>query len=390
MAVDDWMQDCATSNYEVRRDMSTVMIRQSTYDDETLRSHLHGMLDALGGKAIHRGSRVVIKPNLLMPAAPETAIVTHPAIVRIVAEYALARGAEVQVSDSQAMGSFPRILKVSGLGAALEGLGCDIRPFSTSATVDIGEPFGAVEIAEEAMTADVLINLAKLKTHSQMLLTLGVKNCFGCIVGYRKPEWHMRAGIDREIFARLLVQICRAVKPAITIVDGILAMHGTGPGRRGKPIPLGLLAGGTDPLPVDAAICRALAMEPDSLLTNRIAREMGLFTEDSAEVETMASITNFTLPPFAPLVYGPAFLHGTIRKYLIQRPVAETDRCTLCGQCRDYCPAGAITLGAKQPHFDYNRCIRCYCCIEVCPQGALRTHEGLAGRLIRRYIHRTR
>ena len=368
--------------------MSTVMIRESTYDDEALRSHLHAMLDALGGKTIRRGSRVVIKPNLLMPAAPETAIVTHPSVVRIVAEYALAQGAEVQVSDSQAMGSFTRLLRVSGLGTALEGLGCHIRPFSTSVSVDIGEPFGAIEIAQEAMTADVLINLAKLKTHSQMLLTLGVKNCFGCIVGFRKPEWHMRAGIDRELFARLLVQICRAVNPAITIVDGILAMHGAGPGRRGQPIPLGLLVGGTDPLAVDAAICRALAMEPDHLLTNRVARDMGIFADDSAAVEPIPRITNFILPSFAPLVYGPAFLHGTIRKYLIQRPVAETDRCTLCGQCRDYCPAEAITLGEKTLHFDYNRCIRCYCCIEVCPQGALRTHEGLVGRLIRTYIHR--
>ncbi len=65
-----------------------------------------------------------------------------------------------------------------------------------------------------------------------MLLTLGVKNLFGCIVGYRKPEWHLRAGVDREMFAQLLVHIYRAVRPAITVLDGILAMEGDGPGPR--------------------------------------------------------------------------------------------------------------------------------------------------------------
>ena len=40
---------------------------------------------------------------------------------------------------------------------------------------DIGEPFGIIDLARDALEADVIINLPKLKTHDQMLLTLGVK-----------------------------------------------------------------------------------------------------------------------------------------------------------------------------------------------------------------------
>ena len=80
--------------------------------------------------------------------------------------------------------------------------------------MDVGEPFGQIDIARSAVEADVVINLAKLKTHTQMLLTLGVKNLFGCIVGFKKPEWHMRSGVDRNMFARLLVQIYQAIHPA--------------------------------------------------------------------------------------------------------------------------------------------------------------------------------
>ena len=368
--------------------MAKIIIRQSSYDYEILRAHLFEILDSLDGNLIQRKSRVVIKPNLLLPATPERAVLTHPLIVRIVAEYALQRGALVQISDSQATGSFGRILKLSGIGDALKGLDCDVRPFKKSVEVDIGEPFGTIEMAEEAMKADVLINLAKLKTHSQMLLTLGVKNIFGCIVGFRKPEWHMRAGIDREIFAKLLVQIYRAVNPSMTIVDGILAMEGAGPGKRGKPKYVGNIIAGNDAIAVDTIICKALGMDPERLLTNKVARQMGLFPEDMEVTGDIPQIRNFKLPKITPLIYGPKYLHGIARKFLIQRPIADDSLCTLCRKCLEYCPAEAIGTKGEKLKFDYNRCIRCYCCIEICPRGALHTRETVPGKLIRRYIHR--
>ncbi len=108
-----------------------------------------------------------------------------------------------------------------------------------------------------------MINLAKLKTNTQMLLTLGVKNLFGCIVRLQKPEWHLRAGVDREMFAPLLVQIHYAIAPAATIIDGVLAMEGQGPGRSGTPRQIGTLIGGRDAAAVDAAVCRMLKLAPE-------------------------------------------------------------------------------------------------------------------------------
>jgi uncharacterized protein (DUF362 family) len=64
-----------------------------------------------------------------------------------------------------------------------------------------------------------------------MLLTLGVKNLFGCIVGHRKPEWHMRTGVNRAMLAKLLVLFYQRIKPSFTVLDGILAMEGEGPGN---------------------------------------------------------------------------------------------------------------------------------------------------------------
>ena len=46
--------------------------------------------------------------------------------------------------------------------------------------------FRRIEVSRLVLEADTIINLPKMKTHGQMLLTLGVKNLFGCIVGRRK------------------------------------------------------------------------------------------------------------------------------------------------------------------------------------------------------------
>jgi ferredoxin len=258
-----------------------------------------------------------------------------------------------------------------------------IREFKKSVSVDIGAPFGNIEIAEDALAADVLINCPKLKTHCQMLMTLGVKNMFGCVVGLRKPEWHFRTGVDRELFARLLVQIYATVKPDITILDGILAMQGQGPGRSGKPCELNVLMVSDDAVALDMTVCKMLGMEPDNLLTNRIASERGLAPEYEIEGD-LPQIKDFRLPLMVPLIFGPPALHRTARKYLMQRPVVNGRLCKMCGECGRYCPAKAITDGPYQLRFDYDRCIRCYCCIEVCPHGALETKENILSRLARR------
>jgi uncharacterized protein (DUF362 family) len=112
-----------------------------------------------------------------------------------------------------------------------------------------------------------------------MLLTLGIKNLFGCVVGYRKPEWHMRAGVDRMLFARLLVLIARRIRPAFTILDGILAMKGEGPGKSGTPREIGVLMGSTDPLAVDLAVCRMLDLTRFRCADPTVATEMGLLSD---------------------------------------------------------------------------------------------------------------
>ena len=370
--------------------MSVVFVKHAAYHYPSLKRRLSEMLEGMGGNALARGCRVLIKPNFLGPAPPSRAMTTHPLVIRGVVEYVLEQGGRVQISDSPAMGTLEKVLKEGGYLEALEGLEIVYKEFRESVELDVGEPFRRVEIARDALEADLVINLPKLKTHTQMLLTLGVKNLFGCIVGLRKPQWHLRAGVDRELFAALLVRIYQAVKPRYTILDGILAMEGEGPGRSGRPKELGILLGSADAVALDAVVCRLLGLHEEALPTNRVARRWGLLNEPATVVGEPAAITAFQLPAATPLVFGPPFLHPFMRKHLIQRPEVEATLCRTCGDCARYCPARAISSRPKQQlEFDYDKCIRCYCCLEVCPHGALKARQPLLGRLFTQVINRS-
>jgi uncharacterized protein (DUF362 family) len=190
-----------------QKGMSTVFFHRAQYEFDTLRPTVFAMLDGTGRLRIERGSRVLIKPNFLAPAKPERAMTTHPLVLRAVVEYVLEKGGHPLVSDSPGLGNFERLLRKGGYAQTLGGLDVEMRPFAETVKVDIGEPFGRIDIAREAVASDVVINLPKLKTHTQMLLTLGVKNLFSAASSASPgPEWHMRSGVDRQMFARLLVQ----------------------------------------------------------------------------------------------------------------------------------------------------------------------------------------
>ena len=59
-----------------------VIVRTSTYGYSELRPLVFNIMDSLGGENIRPGSRVLIKPNLLSPAKPNQALLTHPSVIR--------------------------------------------------------------------------------------------------------------------------------------------------------------------------------------------------------------------------------------------------------------------------------------------------------------------
>jgi uncharacterized protein (DUF362 family)/NAD-dependent dihydropyrimidine dehydrogenase PreA subunit len=248
------------------------------------------------------------------------------------------------------------------------------------------------QIARPYLEADRLINLPKLKTHEMMTMTCAVKNLFGAVVGTAKAGWHLKAGADRELFARMLLEIYLLRLPDLTIVDGILAMEGDGPGS-GDPRHCGLLLAGANAVAVDV-IAAELAGIPKKLLwVERAAEKLGIDGWDRGAIDTCglcfddARVSPFRLPHISDVQFGlPRFLKNRLRHYLTSRPCGNPDACNLCGICRDACPSRAIEIRDGELRFDYHACIRCFCCRELCPQGVLEVREGALLKIIKKFV----
>lgn len=362
--------------------MHSVIVKSSSYEQSRLRTDLFEILAQIDNDTIKNGANVLIKPNLLTSASPDQAITTHPMVIKAAAEYAISKGARVRVSDSPATGLFQKIIKECGVKDALNGMPVEISPLKRSRSIDFDGKWKSIELAAEALDADVIINLPKLKTHSQMGLTLAVKNLFGCVVGMKKPEWHFRVGENKELFAELLVGIYNILRPSINIIDGILGMEGDGPGTGGTPRYIGVLIGSADALALDIAVCRLIGIDPFSLLTNSAARNLGLDIKFELSGK-LPYIRDFRIPDIGDLMFGPRFAHRFMRRHITSRPSSIANLCKFCNECVKICPAGAVQNAGKRLVFDYEQCIRCYCCLEVCPHGVMEKRDTIIKKLLK-------
>jgi len=365
------------------------IVRCETYHEEEVLRGLRRSIDLLGGieTFVKRGDRVLLKPNLLYGKAPEKAVTTHPSVVRGMIKIVREAGGVPLIGDSPGMESLGRAAEKAGIKRVADETGCPLVEFDRPIVPSErrGRRFKQLEVDRSVLEADVVINLPKWKTHGQVLLTLGVKNLFGCIPGPRKALWHLKAGQDQKLFARMLIDVYLTVRPALTILDGIVGMDGNGPGS-GRPFPLGLLLGARDPLHLDQIVCDLLGIRRELLPTNRVAFESGIGMN---EIEVVGEnveevkISGFQLPPLSDLGWSlPGFLKRALRKALTGRPVIDEEVCQICGRCEEICPPKALT---QKGHLalDEQKCIRCFCCQEICPEGAISIKPGWAQRIVR-------
>lgn len=344
-------------------------------------------LESLGGVGafVKPGETVLLKPNMLAPAAPEKAVTTHPAVIRAVAELVIDAGGRPFIGDSPAVPGFNNVARATGIGEVAKELGVPIVELKESAEYKQGEKklFRILEISSRVMEADRIINLPKLKTHSQMFLTLGVKNIFGCVVGARKAQWHFKAGVDRLFFARMLVELYHAVSPDLTILDGITGMEGDGPGMSGTPRKCGIIAASDDAVALDRVVLEILGGEVGQFFVLQAAKEMGVGETElsaitvSGEPIDFFRLENFVFPKIGKVTFGPPIVRRFILNHLTAKPKETREKCTLCNQCVNICPTEVISVKKERLYFNYDACIRCYCCVEVCLEGAMKPTEPL-------------
>jgi len=165
----------------------TVSIRKcKEYEGEAVRKVVKTLFGDLGGesKFFKKGQRVLLKPNFLVADPKQKGIITHPLVTRAVAEIALEEGCKVKIGDSPGLGSVKNILEKSGFKGFFDDIPVELLDFRNSVEIK-NEPerrFRRFDVEREVLEADFIVNIPKVKSHGQMMMTLAVKNMFGCVV----------------------------------------------------------------------------------------------------------------------------------------------------------------------------------------------------------------
>ena len=371
-------------------------VKCADYGENSVKEAFDRLLEGLGGLSfVAPGMTVAIKVNLVSAMKPARAATTHPALVSELCRRISEIGATPVVGDSPG-GPFTGlylngVYSATGMNEVEKAGGRLNRDFGVDmCAFPEGEVMKELSCSSWLLRADCVINFAKLKTHGMMGMSAAVKNLFGAIPGIIKPEYHYRYPNSRD-FANMLVDIDEFIKPAISIVDGVVGMEGNGP-TMGKPRQIGVLAASTSPYALDLYCAGVIGLSEGNVPTLQVAAERGLspgrvtVVGDAADVK-ISDYDNVERSNDIEFVVGLSgakgrFINKFIRSALSTRPKLKGSECVGCRKCEGICPAKAITMKRGRPRIDRNVCIRCFCCQEFCPKGALKVYRPVIARIM--------
>jgi uncharacterized protein (DUF362 family)/NAD-dependent dihydropyrimidine dehydrogenase PreA subunit len=382
--------------------LARVLLEQiPDYDPKALRAFLEQALSLVApASKITAGHKVLIKPNFLRAKSAEAAVTPHPALIAELCKLVIDLGAKPMIGDSPAMGTAQGVAAKIGLEEFISRDDAPVLNLSHPKELTLKSPlkYRKLELSADVFEFDRVINLAKLKTHDLLLLTMAVKNLFGCVVGRRKPAYHLEAGHRPELFAELLLEIYKCVAPSLSIIDAVVGMEGNGPGN-GKPRKLGALLASEDAVALDRVAGEIVGMPFDYNLIARLGEKLGVGQGDLKKIEMIgAPIDAVRVSDFQAIHPGPpAGQRGVgVGRWLLGdgaswKPVFDHGICTRCSACIEICPSHALSYGPEKSaggkykeRVAINRdlCIRCFCCQEVCPVGAIKSEKGWLSRLL--------
>jgi uncharacterized protein (DUF362 family) len=255
------MAGCGTQPRSIRPAPVSIL-KVANYDQSIYDTMRRLLVQHLGDV---KGRSILLKPNLV-EFEPGSSINTHPMLVHAAYEAFRAMGAaSVLIAEgpghrrntldlAEAAGYFQTVPDFEN---RFVDLNLDevtrVRPTAQFSRIK------KLYLPNSALGADLLVSMAKMKTHHWVGATLSMKNLFGVvpggIYGWPKNVLHW-AGIQESI-----ADLHAAFPRHFAIVDGIVGMEGNGP-IQGTPKKAGVLVAGRDPVAVDATCCRIMRIDP--------------------------------------------------------------------------------------------------------------------------------
>ena len=284
-------------------------------------------IDLLGGiETVARDKqRIMLKPNLV---AESPNITTKPTVIRTLAELMKRAGKDVLIGEGSAAGTGfnlrggvqfrtrnreildgmqQYVFDTLGYTELSKSAGVPLVNLHSGEMVEVpvsnGLAFDTVSLHHSLTEIDLLCSVPMMKTHVLATVTLGMKNLIGLYPGtvyYSVRSWlHDRAaeahspGIAFEI-----LDMVRANKLGLVVIDGSTAMEGNGPSD-GDLVKMDLIIAGTNPLATDMVAAHVMGFTPLEVPTFTWANRIGMQPTRVSEIEVRGETLDSVRRPFA-------------------------------------------------------------------------------------------
>lgn len=248
-------------------------------------------IQALGGmeRFVRPGQTVLVKPNICVAYhGPEFAATTNPQVVAAVVQMCREAGAaSVSVMDYPFGGTPEQAYKVSQIGDAVRAAGGQMVVMSAlkfkESNIPSGKDIKRWVVYQDALKADVLIDVPIAKHHNLVRLTLASKNLMGLV----ENRSLLHSNLDQR-----LPDLITLFKPKLTIVDAYRMLMANGPtGGNLADVKLAkTVIASHDIVAADAYAATLFGLKPDSIgyIREGAARGIGTLDLQSIRIEELA------------------------------------------------------------------------------------------------------
>jgi uncharacterized protein (DUF362 family) len=288
--------------------VSIVKIKNDRIEDAVAEA-----VDLLGGMPkVTRGKhKIMLKPNLVFDDPKCT---TNPAVVRALVNLMRKAGKDVSIGEGSAVAYglnadikgvyFTRkpelldqiqkqVFDKLGYTALAEELNVPLINLHTGDLVEVDIPdahyFKKITLHRSLTETDLLCSVPMMKTHALATVTLGLKNVIGLYPGkaycsvrscvHEEAEQNGSPGVAFEI-----LDMARANKMGLTVIDASTAMEGNGPSG-GPLVKMNLIIAGTNPLATDMVAAEIMGIHPEEVPTFALAHQSGMKPSSLDEIE---------------------------------------------------------------------------------------------------------
>ncbi len=240
-------------------------------------------LDLVDYKSCLSGyKKALIKVNFITTKTWDSGATTDPIVVEAIIQKLKPLSMEVYVVESDAtITNADKAYEATGMKEMCEQNGVEFlnlryQKDKVKISIPSCETLGSIKVPR-IVTESAVISAAKMKTHMATKVTLGMKNMFGLLPDKLKFKFHAKG------ISSVVVDINTVIKPALTVIDGFVAMEGHGP-TDGTPVKMDLIIAGKDVVATDATAARVMGFDPIEISHIRKAAQKGLGNIDNIEI----------------------------------------------------------------------------------------------------------